>query len=305
MGSSGGGGGSSGKIDFPEYMKTWHGEFLGTGSASIDLTGAMNSAMTGASPYASYVGINANTMLLGSGKLITDFSSPFSYLKTYSEIDFETAIQAYRSSNVNGLSTFITEISGKIDTLMTAESALLEADINQIILPKYKAGMRNANAVMSSAFAIGEAIIRSQKLKDTTKADAALRYDAFKLNAELVLKNEMITMDYVTKRILSKRDIAITAMDFAKLYSAIKNELDDASVEMSAKDALWDLKVFQYGGNFLGSIAGSAVSTDKGDGGKLRSAVSGAIGGASMGFMFGGVPGAAIGGVAGAVAGLL
>ena len=77
---------------------------------------------------------------------------------------------------------------------------------------------------------------------------------------------------------------------------------------MRAKDALWDLKCFQYGGNFLGSISGSAVSTD--DGGGRRTAggiLGGAIGGASMGYMLsGGNPiGAAVGGAAGGLLGLL
>ena len=308
---SGGGGGSSGKVDYPEYMKNFHIGFMDPNLATayptvgVTLTEAMNTAMTGASPYASFVGVDVNDSYLGSGQVITNFTAPFAYLNTYAGMDFAAIVAAYRTANEIG--DFIGDISSKVDQLTAAEGAILEEEIVQVSLPAMKVGYRTANAVMSSAFVIGEAIIRSGKVKQMAKTDAAFRLESFKLEAELRVRNEALCIDYATKAILAKRDIATTAMDFAKLYVGSRNEIDDAEIEVSAKDALWDLKVFQYGGNFLGAISGSSVSTDSGKGSKAGSMMGGTLGGAALGAQL--MPanplmGAGIGAAAGAIAGL-
>jgi hypothetical protein len=79
-----------------------------------------------------------------------------------------------------------------------------------------------------------------------------------------------------------QRTITAIVGDYAKLYTTIRVDLDNNNLEIAAKDALWDVKVFQYGGNFLGSIAGSAVSTDSGNqGSKAMAIASTVIGGAA------------------------
>jgi len=315
MGSSGGGGGS-GRVDYPDYMKDWHTEFLGdivSIGADLSLTEAMNAAMSGVSPYSSFVGVNVNDSFLGTGKVITDFGSPFTYLTTYAGIDFDTALEGYRNADKSGVGVFLDGSIEKITDLVNAESAVLDADLDLLVLPKFRAGFRNANAVLGSAFVIGEAIIRAQKSRDLTKSAAILNAEAYKINADLALRNEQIILDFATKKILSKRDIAATAMDFAKIYTVARTETDDANIEMAAKDRLWDLKVFQYGGNFLGSISGSAVSTDSGKGSKVASVASATIAGGVMGGMMAGAQaggltgpqGAVIGAVVGAAYGLL
>lgn len=307
LGGGGSSGGSSGAVDFPAYMKTWHGAFLGDASGvTVTVAGALEAAMNGASPYASYVPLSANTIVLGTGKTITDFSAPFALLATYNALDFDTILAAYKISDPNGLGSFISNADSTISTLMAAEGVVLENELNQVTIPNFQTGMRDANAIMSSAYLIGEALIRNRKTIELAKNDAALRHESFKLCADLTVKNTQILLDYTTKKILSKRDIATTAMDFAKIYAGIHIETDDIAVEMAAKDVLFDLKCLQYGGNFLGNISGSAVSTDHGSGNRTAgSIIGGAIGGASMGFMVGGPWGAAIGAVAGGVMGAL
>jgi hypothetical protein len=273
------------------------------------------------------------------------------------------------------LSNFdLTAINTYITNLMNAENALLEEDVSGEVA-NLQSELRSVNAVMSSALAVGEAIIRTSKVKALAKSDASLRLEGLKLNADLItkelelrgqvaekataLKAEVavkevetnasvarnyaelqvqkgeitlkeaalylekgrldatilsqriqICMELTVKKILASRDVTTTSLDAAKLYGAMRVELDDAELEIQAKDRLWDLKVYQYGGNFLGSISGSAVSTDPGAGRRgALGFLGGAMSGAAMAAMIPGVGqtpiGLGLGAVAGGLFGLL
>jgi len=311
MGS--GGGSASGRVDYPEYMKTFHGLALdnaGSDIINVSLTDAMNYALDGASPYASVVTLGAGDVLLGTGNSITDFAAPFDLLASFTALNFDTLFATYTNSAL--LAAFIASKSTRIAAIVSAESALLDDDINTTTLPQFKAGLRDIGAVMSSAFAIGEANIWSGKAKALAKTDAIIRWEAEKVHADLVMKIDDFALRATLSCVEVKKSIASLSADFGKLYATMHSELLDFDLENAAKDKLWDVKVFQYGGNFLGSIAGSAVSTDKGDSGKAKLAgtASGVIGGGAAGAYMGsqigavgGPMGMAIGAVAGGLLG--
>jgi len=313
MGSSGGGS-ASGRVDYPEYMKTFHGVALdnsGVDTISVSLADAMNYALDGSSPYSSAVTLSAGDVLLGTGNAITDFGAPFDALAAYTGLNFDTLFTTYTNNAL--LSAFVSSKTTRIAALISAESALLDDDINTSTLPQFKAGLRDIGAVMSSAFVIGEANIWSGKAKALAKTDAIIRWEAEKVHAELVVKLDDFAARTAINYIEVKKGIAAMSADFAKLYATMHSELLDFDLENEAKDKLWDLKVFQYGGNFLGSIAGSAVATDKGDAKaqRLAGTMSGTMAGAGLGYMAAyatvgasaGPMGAAIGAVVGGVAG--
>jgi hypothetical protein len=292
MGSSGGGS-SSGMVDFPVYMKNWHTSALGiiavdpdtgalSGGLDITLIDAMNQALDGASPYAGFIGVSANDAMLGAGKVITDFTAPYITLAAYSALDIATLIDSFR--NTNPVSAIALNIPALIDAITQAESDLLDSDINQTTLPAFQSGMRDINAIMGSAFVVGESIIRAQKAKALAKSDATLRFEGLKLQIDTTVKAEELNLRAAVAHGELRKAIVTMVGDFAKLYAVMRTELDNNNLEIVAKDRLWDLKTFQYGGNFLGSIAGSAVSTDKGDqGSKAMAIASTAIGVAAAG----------------------
>lgn len=306
MGSSGGGG-ASGAIDFPAYMKAFHGAALDNNAIdtiNVSLVDAMNYALDGNSPYAGFVTVDADDVLLGAGNTIGDFPAAFTYLTTYTTLNFDTLFKSYQ--NTGALADYVVTKSIRLQALFDAESALLDDEINTSTLPQFKAGMRDINAVMSSAFIIGEANIWNTKTKALAKNDAIIRWEAEKLQSELVVKLDQLALQQTLALFQIKKDIATIGSDFARLYATMRTELDDWALENSAKDKLWDVKVFQYGGNFLGSIAGSAVSTDKGDSTKQKIAgtASMAVGGTAAGAYIGAQMGSG-GGPIGAVIGLV
>lgn len=300
----GGGGSATGRTDFPNYMKIYHSSMLNGGFADSELVmpilfdtsiaEALNSAAAGTSPYFAYTSgqLEPDRMFFTeeTGVYSAAYAKPFDLLKAVHEFDFDGEISSRMVSTGN---------DAWVSSVMAAQSAALDDEITIRATPKLHARMREIGAVMSSAFVIGDTLLEDSKIK--ALASTRLQLEQLALSREeLAIKGVSVIADF-------KKLSAIVAMDFVKMYYAISSEVNDTNAEMLAKDKLWDLKLFQYAANPLGSISGSALQMDHGKGSKAGTAVGGAIAGAASGAMMGasaGPYGAAIGGVLGAVAGL-
>lgn len=289
MGSSGGGGSTSGMTDFPQYMKDFHGAVLnhsGADSPVVSVIDSFNYAASGNSPYYNYI---TNTepvsdAFMGAGKNIGSYNRIFELLKSYQDLDLTPFVTMYNATSTT------------VEELMQAVSVALDDDIESTILPKFRANMRSVGAVTSSAFVMGEALIWDSKIKALAKE---------RLNIEQILnQNKEIALKFLTSYIEIKRNIALTTIDVTKYYYALKTDLDDHYASMHAKDLRWELELFQYCNNTLSSISGAALSQGTSDKApsKVASAIGGALSGAAMGAMASG--GNPIGAVAGGVLGL-
>lgn len=326
-GSSGGGGSSSGASDFPTYMKESHDNWLrgtaqpsgdGMNSSIIDL---MNAGMSGASPYAAYAPLSINTAFFLSGNTILNYTTPFELLKTYIQYDVDGVYTSYQITYDLDVAfdSYIDDDNAAITSAMAAELALMNDLTNSTIIPAFQQGMADIGAIMSSAFVIGNALIADGKTKQLAQNDAKIRLvrltdgrnlalsrveaqKAWKMqNAELAMKHMSIIIDW-------RKTITSLSGEFARMYVAARHDSDTTAVELSAKDALWDVELYQYGCNVLSAISGAALSkgVSAGKGSSLGGALSGALGGASAGAMLaaptGGLSiaaGAAIGGAMG------
>ncbi len=164
--------------------------------------------------------------------------------------------------------------------------------------------MRDINAVTSSAFAIGRAVIEDGQTRQVAKYSADLHMKAFSDDALQLIALKLEYQKNATHMGAEIRRIGIVA----------KKEEREDNTEIAVADALWDLELFQYGGNFLASIGAATVQTglSKGKPSKAASAIGGGLSGAAAGAMIGaksgsaaGYWGAGIGAVVGAAAGLL
>ncbi len=153
-------------------------------------------------------------------------------------------------------------------------------------IAQFDAAMRDINAVNTSNFVIGRAIIASGFIE--TKFDAMSNLASLRIEANR---------------------IAITA----------KAEQVDADRKIDQKDALWDMQIYQLGGNIMASIGGGTVAGNPEEEGpsSIQSALGGGLSGAATGASIGGKVakgtkyegqgsswGAAIGAIAGAGAAL-
>jgi len=200
-----GGGGSSGQVRYPPYVETIHKDWLNSAGDTIDasITEVMNDAL-GASPYAAAVPYDPDadiaTFIAGLGSLETAVAAfGVSIPSAITEADITTDVAAHEA-----------QVTALKDTRLTGS-----------IFPRFEAGMRDINSVMSSSFVIGRAIIESDADAEVTR-DVATHGSRLRIAtkptsvqvAELEIKEEMATVEVrkaITQLVIEAYRIKIVA----------------------------------------------------------------------------------------------
>lgn len=276
----GGGGGGAGVVDYPDYMKDYHEAILGDGVLTSDVTDIMEAAQ-GNSPFATAVAYNPSIP-------VSEMDLTVSTLET---------LVALLSSGT-GLDTLISNVldEDRLDDAVDEFSDDLAARLTAEVIPRFEAGMRDINAVTSSAFAIGRAVIEEGQTREVGKFSAGLHLKAFGDDA---LRLIALKLEY-------QKALSHLSIEANRLQIVAYKEEADTNIKINESDALWDLQVFQYGSNVLASIGGGTVDPNLKEPSTARSVIGGALSGAAAGAMVGattGPYGAAIGGVVGGVLG--
>ncbi len=208
----GGGGAGAGAVSHSAYMENVHKDFLNhTASGSGDTTirsiiSVMNTALTaGSSPFLGTVTYNPDTDIaanIAAIDYVRTLADALTYTTDYvtaltaasaainndtvdvdiTDLDFtalDVAILNSPTINIASLDEAILDTFNIDTTRVTADvlafSNELEDQLNNITLPRFKAGMLSINAVMSSAFVLGESQLRAFKARDVARYDGEIR----------------------------------------------------------------------------------------------------------------------------------
>jgi hypothetical protein len=289
MGGSGGGGGGAGVVDYPAYMKDFHGDLLnqtGADTVTISLVDAMNAAF-GSSPFAGVTAYDPDADIATIMASVNDLDTLVTLLSTGT-----------------GLDALIANIldDTRIDDAVDEFSLDLGDRLTSEVLPRFEGGMRDINAVVSSAFVLGRANIEASQTRQVAKYSADLHMKAFGDDAIKVIG---LKLDY--QRLLTHMTVEAN-----RIKIVAKKEEAETNMQLDESDASWDLEVFQHGGNLLAGIGGGVIPSNKKKKNAAASAIGGAMTGAAAGAMVGAEIGsvgsgygALIGAVIGAAAGLL
>ena len=244
------------------------------------MTDIMNAAL-GSSPYGAMVPYDPDADITAMEGAVSDFEDLVDLL-----------------SNGTGLDTLVQEIvsEDRIDDQVAAFTASMDDKLLTQAYPAFEAGMRDINAVQSSAFVLGRAIIEDSRLREITKFESSVR---FKVHGDDALQVIALKLQYqaaVAQALSETRRIKIVA----------KNEETNLGMDIDDRDAKWDLQVFQYGANLMAAPAGGTAMPDLKQGmSKTQSTISGAMAGAAIGTSVSPGYGTAIGAVVGGIAGYL
>ena len=180
---------------------------------------------------------------------------------------------------------------------MTEYTADFDARLTSEVLPRFEAGMRDINAVTSSAFAIGRALIEENQDRQVAKFSSDLHLKAFSDDAIKVIGMKLEFQRAASAMIAEANRIKIVA----------KKEENDINIKLGEKDALWDLEIYQYGSNVMASIGGGVSNPGAKGPSTAQSVIGGAMSGAATGAMVsnGNPVATVIGGVLGAATGFL
>jgi hypothetical protein len=254
----GSGGGSSGKTDFPDYMKTRHDEWL------QDIDNLLTTAIA-ANPYTSAVSYNPDTVL----GLIISTAAAF---KTYID-DLVTGIAAAVSA---------------FDIALTNQFAATS-------VARYEAGMRSIGAVQTSSFVIGKAMMLARKDEQVARYSAELNLNAFNRFPEYYKMAYAMIMEGYKLQIIAKKEQANDDLEYdvktvtwsLDLYHYGQNMLSALGSGGSSNNPTRPSKTQTAIG---GALSGAATGAMIGSAGPQAS-VGGTVWGAVIGAVVGGVGG--------------
>lgn len=302
MGGSGGGssgGGSSGSVDFPDYMKTFHGRLLddsGADSPTMSLVDAMN-AMFGNSPFTGESAYNPDSALADIDTSISAFSAILAGIDE--DVDW-VAIYNTVSAGIDGI------VEADITADVAAFASEQDDQLVTVTLPRFEAGMRDINAVVSSSFVIGKSNIEGFRDRDVARHSSKLRIAAQSERNSLYVQAANQVLQYTMQKHSWEDSVMKTILEYNRIKIVAKREELDINLDIDESDATWDIGIFQHGANLLAGIGGGTVTADKKKKSQSASVLGGALSGAATGAMIGSmVPGigTAIGAAGGAILG--
>ena len=299
MGSSGGG--SSGKVSHSAYLEACHKDWLDhTGVDKIEksITEVMDSAI-GSSPWTGLSAYNPDAAIAEYEAGIKAFAVLLAGLSDTADWN---AFYANAALALDGAG------DANIAADVAAYADVLDDNIATRVLPRFRRGMQDINAVVSSAFPIGEAIIEAFQARDVAKYAASLRSALG--DKHLQATEQMMNM--MARRIGWEESYVRLLIESKRIKIVAKKEQTDQDATIDEADAKWDLEVFQYGGNLMASIGGGTAIPNMAKKNVGASVLGGAVTGAAAGAYVGSVVpgigtafGAVVGGVLGAAAGFL
>ena len=282
------GGGSSesdNTVRFAPYLEDVHKMILNGGGGTAPITNLMatfNGAI-GNSPYGGVSALAIDNAFFGSGYTVSSFPSLWDMFgKFMGGLDVHVLWNKIYEDTVQ---------DAEISSTIAAHAALLDDEIQTSVLPRFNAGMRDINAVMSSSYVIGRALIEDARVKSVNKFASEIRIRAVDASVQIWSKhlswNEAVIKSY---------------SDLFTLYIRAKLDSDRDNMEYGTKDALWDLSLYENVRAMLGALGGGGATNNQSGPSQAAKSVGGALSGAAMGAqMSGGNP---YGIAAGAIVGL-
>jgi hypothetical protein len=250
---SGGKGGGSGDVTttvrYAPYLEKAHGQYLnheGSDEPTLSFTDVFNATLN-AGPYGSYVPIDIDEGFFGMRK---DDPSITYERKNYPSL-WDMYGKFMGGLDVHALWAEIYEdvIQGpEIANAVTAQSDLLQDEIDTNVLPKFVGGMRDINAVQSTTFVIGKAIIQAAHVKAINKFSSDIRLHGLDISAAQWARH--LDWNGSVVRLYAEMD---------KIYYSTKADIDKANLDYQAKDAMWNMNLFEGAGGMIGAMAGMAA----------------------------------------------
>lgn len=259
------GGGESSSVRFAPYVEAHHKDFLDTVGTYIDST------LAATNPYAEWAAegvlleANLEAAFFGAGYLISDFPSLYDmYGKFMAGLDIEVLFDQSLDDTING-----TPVANAI----SAEAISLSDELENVAYPRYDAGMRDINAVMSSTYVVGKAMMETERLKTLSKFSASVRLGL----VPAAIQRWQSHLDW-------NKSVIDSYQSLMKLYVATTTGIRGLDYEMRVKAALWPFQVLSFEGTALGALVGATDSKTKKEGGGFWGTL-GSIAGAAMSFL--------------------
>lgn len=300
---SGGGGGGSGKVSYSPYFEAIHSELLSGGDSNPfthneSLCDAI-AALWNNSPYADAYAYDPQYHLDTTQDRFDDYDAHVDTLDPEDQItNFITVALAQADRVIND--TYLAAVGEGFETRQRAARARATARMN--------AGFADINAVMGSAFVLGNFLLENEHAADVARFNADLSLQGYRDRQTLITGLVSELMRALMLQTESQRTATTLQAELNRMRIVAMREYVDDELELSLKDATWNVNIFGDAGNLLaaghGGVAGADKTARKETSGMsmLGGVISGAASGAMMGSA-GGPWGMGIGAVVGGALG--
>lgn len=202
-----GGGSGSGAIEYPQYLEDVHMEWLEELDDKIDRC----EDGTVPNPYEGVIAFDPDDWIQDIWDSVcalnaavdaidpdADWTTYLSHAATRYDADVGRAFtfNSYTPDAYDDIDTYWRQPSPAADTAIAADVAAFE-DIQDdrlttTVLPRFQAGMLNANACLTSSFVIGQAVLEGFNSRDVAMFQSDLRFKAF-LQADQIRATDELT----------------------------------------------------------------------------------------------------------------
>jgi len=226
----GGGGDQRTEIRYAPYIEAHHADFL-------DVVQSSRKAVINDSPFASYTDIEVDDAFFGAGYLISSFPSLYDmYGKFMAGFDVETLWGNLARDVLN---------KSESDTAIAAEMKIINEQTD-VKLAGFQIEMRNLNAVASSSFVIGKAVIEDERVKALSRISGNAKFQ--------LIPNIQNRFNAVLN--WNKETIRIYA-ETMKSYFMTKTDVDEGNYTFDVRDKLWPFTVLDFERAALGALQGA------------------------------------------------
>lgn len=247
MGGSSSSGNSSKERRYAPYIEMRHISFL-------SLTATHRDIMIDDSPYAGHSDIEIDDAFFGTGYLISNFSSLYDMFgKHMAGLDIEEPWDTSLDRIVS---------AEEVEEGIAEKIKLVDDEIDKVELPSFQVGMRNINAVGSSSFVVGRAMVEDKRVKLHASVSLEMR-------AELLsnVGDELLTTLNWEKKIVT------TYAEVMKVYYMYKPVVGDSNASYNTRNLLWPFVVLSFEGAALSTMQ-SVMSWNRKAEPRKRSAIS-------------------------------
>jgi hypothetical protein len=244
MGKSGGDG--SATIQYAPYLQDNHAELIVAGWSFSGYGDNATTDILHQSPYAGIYPDDPTDAVLGVGVALSAFPSLYDMFgKFVAGLD----IEALNTQIQNDMVT-----SPVITAAIAAENVALEDDINQNVLPKMRATLRDIGAVMTSSFMDAQALVEINKQKTLSRFSADIKMKAFEM-----------AQGRWSKHLEWNQHTIDQYMNLIKIYFTLRFDYINAYGETASRDLLWPFTVLDHQRAFIAALNNAYAAGIAGD----------------------------------------
>jgi hypothetical protein len=275
-------------VTYPTHMTNAHAEWLSSDDADhvtksmVDLVNAAHA--NSGNPYYNDSGSTIKVAFDPDTRLAAMATQLSSFSTHLGNIDPDGNIDTYLGAVADAIDAEVID-STYVTNDIASFAAVLDDQIETVVLPKFQAGLRDVNAVCSSAFMIGEAILWGMRDRDVAKYGTDLRTKLAIQRADAVyqLTKQIMNMDISIADLY--RTLLHYKVEIERMGIAAQKEEHDASMAIDVAYEKWNFDVYTYAANLLGAIGAGTYLPNVSDSGPstTQSAIGGALAGAALG----------------------